>query len=314
LITVGCEPAAGNYGIIDYSSDGGETFETIYILEHTDPAVRNLDLFAFLNTDGTLVFQWTQTGHYNTGIMPCWQAYVTNPTEDPSRWIFSDSYVVMEGVTNNKPTLLSDGSYIIGLTRWNDTDYNFVYKSTDGGITWELVSKAYIGNKVATFAHECTIVELADGKLWMLSRATQAPYYEQYSSDGGITWTQGVKSTIPGAYSRGVLATLPDGKILCVTNAETTRRGKLTAYVLTNNGSGPVIQSSLLLDARGGESYAGVAYPDVSFLPDGRVLICWDYDRRGTGSILYTILTLDEMSQGGVLPLDRILIASILSA
>ncbi len=306
------EPAAENYVVIDYSEDG-ETFETVYVIDHPDERVRCLDGFGFLNSDGVLCIIWNQTGHYNTGYSPSYEIYITNPTDDPSNWIISEPYKIADGITNNKPTLLSDGSYIISMSRFCNTDYNFVYKSYDKGLTWTLVSEAYIGNKVAIFVHECSIVELENGTLWMLSRATQAPYYEQYSYDGGLTWTTGVKSSLPGAYSRGTLCTLPDGRILFVSNAETTFRGKLTAYLISNNGSGPVIRSSLLLDARGGESYAGVAYPDVSITDDGKVLICWDYDRRGRGSILYAIVSVEELEKGGTLSTDRIMTASSLT-
>lgn len=305
------EPAAENYIVIDYSEDG-KSFETVCVIDHPDTRVRCLDGFGFLNTDGELCIIWSQTGHYNTGYLPSWEVYITNPTDNPSEWIISEPYKIADGTANNKPTLLSDGSYIMSTSRFCNTDSNFIYKSYDKGLTWTFVGEAYIGSKVATFVHECSIVELADGTLWMLSRATQAPYYEQYSRDGGLTWTTGVKSSLPGAYSRGALRTLSDGKILFVSNAETAFRGKMTAYLIENNGGSPVIRSSLLLDGRGGESYAGVAYPDIDITEGGEILICWDYDRRGSGSILYAIISVEELEKGGTLSVERILVASSL--
>lgn len=301
------EPDVGNYTRVKVSYDGGKSFQTAFTVRNRNPDIRYTDPYLYLNRDGVLIFAVNQTNAYFSGLVHWYQVCIPNPTDPVEEWEIGTPYCALKGICMNKPVELEDGSLLIPVHQNEDPNYSYIYRSTDKGITWTLYSKAYLGNRTASFAHEGNIARLPNGKLWLQVRATAAAYYECYSSDNGLTWTTGQASKLVGAKSRAQLKEIPGtDQILFISNADSMVRGHLTAYILSNDGSGPVIESSLLLDGRSGAAAAGVAYPDVSFLPNGKIFITWDYDRTGAGLILGCLITIDEIAEGGTLSADRI--------
>lgn len=301
------EPDTGNYLRVRVSYDRGQSFVMAFSIRSDDPTIRYTDPFMYVNSDGVLIIAFNQTNVYFSGHCKRFQICVTNPTDPVADWEIGEPYISMEGISMNKPLEMPDGSLLLSVEQLNDINYSYIYRSTDKGLTWQLYSKAYLGYRTATFAHEGNLVRLPNGKLWLLVRATSAAYYECYSSDGGLTWTTGQASTLVGAKSRASLQNIPGSdKLLFISNAESMIRGNLTAYILTNNGTGPEIEGSLLLDARGGAGAAGVAYPDATIFSGGDIFITWDYDRIGEGSILGCYINVSDIMAGGTLSEDRI--------
>ena len=100
----------------------------------------------------------------------------------------------------------------------------YTYVSTDDGLTWQR------SNTVETPPHtgggfhqgirwnhgavEPTVVELRDGRLWMLMRTPHDRHYEAFSSDGGLTWSEAVPSKFYGTITMPTLGRLADGRLL----------------------------------------------------------------------------------------------------
>jgi hypothetical protein len=61
---------------------------------------------------------------------------------------------------------------------------------------------------------EATIIELKNGKLWMIARTAQDQHYESYSFDYGETWSQAEPSRFWGTITMPTLHRLQDGRIL----------------------------------------------------------------------------------------------------
>lgn len=98
------------------------------------------------------------------------------------------------------------------------------YYSDDLGKTWkksdaDLTAPCYPnfnGNNYG--ADEPAILELKDGRLWMLMRTQTGFLYESYSGDKGTTWTNARPSRFHCSTSPPMLSRLADGRIIVIWN------------------------------------------------------------------------------------------------
>jgi hypothetical protein len=158
--------------------------------------------------------------------------------------------------------------------------------STDEGKTWKLHGAI----KTAKAGLENMIVELKDGRLWMLIR-TEKVLWENHSSDKGRTWTPGRPTTIATPHSRFFIRRLASGNLLLVNHYKFTGRSHLTAQLSTDDGA--TWSDGLLLDER-----SGVSYPDGVQDKDGLIWITYDRDRGGAGEILLAKFKEDDVAAG----------------
>lgn len=99
-----------------------------------------------------------------------------------------------------------------------------VFYSDDAGRTWtkstsDLSSPCYpnfVGNNYG--ADEPCILELKDGRLWMLMRTQTGFLYESFSSDQGETWCDARPSRFVCSSSPPMLWRIPDGRIVVIWN------------------------------------------------------------------------------------------------
>lgn len=103
---------------------------------------------------------------------------------------------------------------------WNDT---FVYFSDDQGATWR-ESPDVLGLELATpnvtryGAIEPALLELRDGRVWMLVRDRGGRLWQTFSTDGA-RWPALVRSPFLSSDSPADLLRLRDGRIVLLTNA-----------------------------------------------------------------------------------------------
>ena len=106
-----------------------------------------------------------------------------------------------------------------------------VFYSDDDGISWKRsefvqapahkpggVHKGYRWNHGAV---EPTVIELDDGRIWMLARTAQDQHYESYSEDGGETWSEMRPSRFYGTITMPTMKRLEDGRLLFIWNNTT---------------------------------------------------------------------------------------------
>lgn len=98
------------------------------------------------------------------------------------------------------------------------------YYSDDDGQTWQKSNQVYApdhkigglhkGKRWNHGAVEPSVIELNDGRLWMLIRTAQDQHYEAFSEDGGETWSETRPSRFYGTITMPTIYRLQDGRIL----------------------------------------------------------------------------------------------------
>lgn len=117
-------------------------------------------------------------------------------------------------------TWSSRGKGFDAFTFMGHSDSTVLY-SNDQGRTWHLSPshlKAPVPNIVSAYgAIEPVVIQLKDGRVWMLIRTQMGRFYQSFSSDG-ITWSQPTPTSIISSDSPAGLLRLRDGQILLLWN------------------------------------------------------------------------------------------------
>ena len=93
------------------------------------------------------------------------------------------------------------------------------YVSADDGKTWTKGNLIDLGGRGHhDGAMEATLVELRDGRLWMLIRTTLDQFWSAYSQDQGLTWRVIGPSGIDASSAPGYVARLASGRLVLVWN------------------------------------------------------------------------------------------------
>jgi len=91
--------------------------------------------------------------------------------------------------------------------------------SRDGGQSWslsEFIDLGGAGNHDG--ALEPTVIQLRDGRVWMLIRTSHGRFFQSFSQDDGLSWSEAVKSPIRSPSAPGHLERLASGRIALVWN------------------------------------------------------------------------------------------------
>ena len=106
-----------------------------------------------------------------------------------------------------------------------------VFYSDDDGISWQRSEFVKAPSHQSGGLHkgirwnhgavEPTVVELEDGRLWMLARTAQDQHYESFSEDGGETWSEMKPSRFYGTITMPTMNRLNDGRLLFIWNNTT---------------------------------------------------------------------------------------------
>jgi hypothetical protein len=173
------------------------------------------------------------------------------------------------------------------------------FYSDDDGKTWtgpsNMVTTApYPGrwNNPSASGH---VVELADGRLWMLTRSSQDYLWQAWSTDRGKSWVNPGPSRFVGVFSNVRLERIPDGRLMIVWlnnvpysgittegSFHNTARDVLHAAISEDEGQTWRGFREIFLDRNRHElifsppppAYdAGVHHPKFAVLPGGRAVV-----------------------------------------
>ena len=202
-----------------------------------------------------------------------------------------------EGCTLNKPTVLQNGDWLLPVSDWHAKTAR-VFESTAEGASWKERGSLQFPDWEFD---EHMLVELKDGRLWMLARTKGQPH-ESFSTDGGKTWsTPKEASTVQNINARFFLRRLKSGRILLVKNGSPAerlpKRTHMSAWLSEDEGQ--TWKGGLLLDERN-----AVSYPDGFEAPDGLIHVLYDWNRHTDAEILLAKFREEDVIAGKLVSAD----------
>lgn len=216
---------------------------------------------------------------------------------DASEPSWSTPVMFAEGCTLNKPTVLKDGSWLLPVSDWHKKTCR-VFESTDEGASWK--ERGHLQFPDWEY-DEHMMIELKDGRLWMLARTKGQPH-ESFSNDGGKTWSEPKQAaTVQNVNARFFLRRLKSGRILLVKNGSPAerlpKRTHMSAWLSEDEGQ--TWKGGLLLDERN-----AVSYPDGFEAPDGLIHILYDWNRHSDAEILMAKFREEDVLAGKIVSKD----------
>ncbi len=272
--------------------------EPILVVMPPTPEHRAYDPCLWHDPLGRLWLFWAQScGGQHDGRAGVWAIRCDCPEDPAAEW--TTPRRLANGVMMNKPIVASSGDWLMPAAVWACRGpyldemaaerFSNVLRSTDQGETWALLGGADIPNRGFD---EHMVVELRDGRLWMLVR-TRTGIGGAFSGDGGRTWETMPSEPFTGPNSRFFIRRLSSGALLLVNHVDTTKRENLAA--LLSDDDGKTWPYRLMLDER-----EKVSYPDGVQDESGRIDLIYDYDRFGDREILMASITETDIRAGNI--------------
>ncbi|MEN9576952.1 MAG: hypothetical protein RL077_6479 [Verrucomicrobiota bacterium] len=258
------------------TKDGGKTWSPESVIaRHADCQPSHPS--ALTTRDGVLhVFylgfkQWKWKGVNPTDEAQS-DLWTTRSRDHGATW--SEPQMIFKGYTgaSNGAIETREGHLIVPYSHYVNDPGRLVSQasvSTDGGKTWSLSHAIDIGGAGDhEGALEPCVIELKDGRVWMLIRTTRKFFWESFSTDGGKTWSEAKATTIDAASAPGHLTRLADGRIALVWNRADKKRTELHLALSADEGK---TWTPSLNVARG--TPGGATYPFVIEVDPGELWI-----------------------------------------
>ncbi len=296
--------------VLATSDDNGESWSKprLVIDTHSDdlPMDRST-LVGNLWTDplGRLWLIFDQSMGMFDGRAGVWVTICENPDDETPEW--SEPRRIWHGVTLNKPTVLSNGEWMLpisldqrnGFGPFKDCFRELdpyrganVFVSTDKGSTWKRRGCVRFPNPDW---HEHMIVEREDGSLWMLARTAKG-IMQSESTDLGTTWSEPtVPEGIAQPNARFHVRRMSSGRLLLIKHGDKidSHQGRVQLSAWLSEDDGKTWKGGLVLDER-----RGISYPDGFQAPDGTIYISYDRNRAKDGEILLARFTEEDVLAG----------------
>ena len=127
-------------------------------------------------------------------------------------------------LNNDRVIQLKDGRLLLAVAlhqvpgeKWSNNGTLFSYFSDDNGLTWK--SSLALGNPDNITLQEPGVVELKNGDIMMIIRASPGFQYKSISKDRGQTWSPAEKTNIKSPLSPATIQRIPStGDLLMVWN------------------------------------------------------------------------------------------------
>ena len=226
--------------------DGGATWEPERELTRL-PQGRAAHPTVLRTRDGTLHlfflgyknFAWNrQTGNPTTETRS--DLWTSRSADHGKTW--SEPQMIFEGYTGstNGAVETHDGKIVVPFSHYVANPGRLASRSVvsaDGGKTWKLSNPVDIGGAGDHGgALEPCVLELKDQRIWMLIRTTRKVFWESFSSDGGLTWSEAGPTQIDSSNSPGHVIRLTDGRLVLAWNPSASQRRELHLAFSSDEG------------------------------------------------------------------------------
>ena len=301
---------ADNYAVLATSADDGKSWKEVLV---SDPdgegPVRAFDPEIWLAPDGRLRWTWTErvaprtsetndlfAGSHASAANDRLMMLELDAESEPVAAALPAPRQIARGVMMCKPTVLRDGTWLLPVAHWNEAPSACACASRDNGRTFAEIGGVTLPEGRRLY-DEHQFVELKDGTLRAYIRTVRGGkddngIWEAESKDGGRTWGEPHPSVLRSTSSRFFVRRLRSGDLLAVKNdcfEQKSLRRNMLAQLSTDDGK--TWRRPFLLDAE----RTGVAYPDGQQLPDGRIVVVYDYDRFDRREILSAVFGEDDV-------------------
>ena len=218
----GISEQSGNFAVViksDTDTDFGEPIAAAF----KEGEFRCFDTCLWIDPLSRLWFIWNVSPGEE-----CFGAICDDPDADELVW--GEEFYIGRGVMLNKPTVLSSGEWLFPIALWKfsirpyirmpyikegEVSASYVYSTTDNGKTFTRLGGSQLEERNFD---EHSIVELSDGRLMMTVRTDYGTGIS-YSSDRGVSWSEGVPSDFGPTASRIHIRKLRSGRILRISHA-----------------------------------------------------------------------------------------------
>lgn len=271
----------GNFVLLIKSVDDGKTWSEPIVAVDKPETVRYFDPCLWIDPLGRLWLFWA-TLPENSGV---YAAICDNPDADELCW--GEEFFIAPELMLNKPCVLSTGEWLFNVwvldpkvtivpkmiaeRIYQNTDDTgiFIYKSLDGGKSFEKIGKYIPPNRIYD---ESMMVELKNGILMLLVR-NKTGIWRSYSYDSGKTWSDGSAFEIPSPCSRFFIRRLNSGRLILINNSNPhPKRFDLTIHLSDDDGK--TWSEGFVIDER-----SEVSYPDAVESEDGFIYVIYDRER-----------------------------------
>lgn len=291
-------PGAAYYGVQVAVDRHGELQCVFHVLGKGDNGYRgrHYDLWHARTTGGRKA--WTTPTKFYDGYVGSIRGFVKLKS---GRLLLSVSVAVP---AREPPPAAGEPDY-----GWNDA---VVFYSDDDGQSWQQgqdrlrVLQDPERGKTRYGAVEPHLVELRDGRVWMIIRTKNGHFWESTSTDGGTTWPQPTPSQFISSDSPAASARLRDGRLALFLNA-CQRWDDLRSYAI---GGRHVLHAAIsdddgrtwrgfrevLHDDQSAErGDRGTAYPTAAEAPDGQIVLV---SGQGEGKKHILLIDPDWIAEG----------------
>lgn len=265
------------------SADGGRTWGEKYTLVENDGGCNVMEVNFMRLRDGRIALFYCQKNSEN---IDCRVMMRTSGDEgrtfgDVKQLSPAGKYT---GLTNGRCIRLKSGRIL--LEAWEDGD-SYCYLSDDEGQTWRESQRI----KPRDGSWEPACIELADGRVLMMTRTGMGGQFQSISADGGATWSEPVLSQLVGTAAPVSLSRIPTtGHLLAVWNnnpdtadAHNRNRTPLTAAISRDEGQ--TWGAFRNIEEAPGDAWA---YPAVTWVGSDALLTYFNYS--GGHSLLLQII------------------------
>lgn len=270
------------------SADGGRSWSAPFVLKQNDGRMNVMSASVLRLSTGELML-----GYLRKNSTADCSFCVRKSKDETTTW--GDEILVTKDnayhvVNNDRIVELKNGRLLVPTANHGDyragkPAFGLCYMSDDHGETWRA------GNGVVRLGgvgcQEPGVVELEDGRIFMIIRTSLGRMYQSWSPDGGDTWSEPVATALRSPTAPASIKRIPKtGELLLIwNNSPSARRVPLTSAISRDEGKTWVNLKDIEPDGAATEK-GSFAYTSILFVEDAVFLTYWTRLPAGLGLML----------------------------